>query len=153
MRCFKAKKRLFAYLDGELHERRRDALENHLKSCSRCAEELVRAREQWERLADVGPAPSIPPDQWDQVNRALDEAERLPWRRRHRIQLLRAACVAVCTSLGFTAGALLSWRGSSARSARPEISAPEKMLVAEAFDKTAFGLREEKEGLFRCVPK
>jgi len=153
MRCFKAKKWLFAYLDGELDERRRNALEDHLKSCSRCAAELGRAREQWAELTDVDPAPSIPPNLWSRVDQALDEAERLPWHRRHREQLLRAACFAICAALGFAAGALLSWRGPSAQGARPEISAPEKVLVAEAFDKTAFGLGEEKEGLFRCAPR
>jgi anti-sigma factor RsiW len=153
MRCYKARKWLYAYLDGELDGRRRAALEDHLGRCSSCAAELARSKEQWAQLADVGPAPSIPPDLWGHVNQALDEAERLPWYRRHREQLLRAACVTVSVALGFAGGALLSWRGPSVDNARPEISVSENMLVAEAFDKTAFGLGEKKEGLFRCAPR
>ena len=153
MRCFKARKWLCAYLDGELDGSRRAALEDHLRRCSSCAAELCRSKEQWAELADAGPAPSIPSDLWGHVNQALDEAESLPWYRLHRERLLRAACVAVCVALGFAGGALLSWRGPSVDGARPEISAPENVLVAEAFDKTAFGLGEEKEGLFRCAPK
>jgi anti-sigma factor RsiW len=153
MRCFKAKKRLSAYLDGELDDRRRAMLEDHLRRCSRCAAELGRSREQWAELGDDGPAPSIPPDLWDRVTGALDEAERLPWRRRHREQLLRAACVTACVALGFALGALLSWRAPSTDGARQEIPASEDVLMAEAFDKTAFGLGEQKEGLLRCAPK
>ena len=153
MRCYDAKKRLSAYLDGELDERRRVALEDHLRRCNRCAAELGRSREQWEELADIGPAPSIPPDLWGHVSQAVDEAKSLPWHRRHRVQLLRAGCVTACVALGFAFGALLSWRAPSKVNARPEISAPENLLVAEAFDKTGFGLDVEKEGLFRCAPK
>jgi anti-sigma factor RsiW len=148
MRCFKARKWLSAYLDGELDGRRRAALEDHLMRCNRCAAELARSKKQWAGLANVGPVPSIPSDLWGHVNQVLDEAERLPW-----YQLFRAACVTACVALGFVSGALLSWRGPSADRVRPETSVSEKMLVAEAFDKTAFGLGEEKEGLLRCVPK
>ncbi len=153
MRCFKARTWLSAYLDGELDGRRRAALEDHLMRCNRCAAELGSSKEQWAGLANVGPAPSIPSDLWGHVIQALDDAERLPWYRLRRVQLFRAACVTACVALGFVSGALLSWRGPSADSVHPEISVSEKMLVAEAFDATAFGLGEEKEGLLRCVPK
>jgi anti-sigma factor RsiW len=153
MRCFRARSWLFAYLDGELSERRRAALEDHLMRCSRCSAELCSSKKQWAGLANVGPAPSIPSDLWGHVIQALNEAERLPWYRLHRVQIFRAACVTACVALGFVSGALLSWRGPPADSVRPEISVSEEMLVAEAFDATAFGLGQEKEGLLRCIPK
>ena len=106
MRCIKARKWLYTYLDGELNGRRRAALEDHLRRCSSCAAELYRSKEQWTELADVGPAPSIPSNLWGHVNQALDEAKQLPWYRLRRAQLLRAACVTACVAMGFAVGAL-----------------------------------------------
>lgn len=153
MRCFRARKRLSAYLDGELNRRRRAAIDEHLGRCRRCAAELDRLKEQWAALSDVGLAPPIPSDLWDDVVEAVDQAERSSWYRLRRVGMVRAACVIVCVILGFAGGALLSWRGPAAERSGPRGPAPEALLVAEAFDFTAFGIDAGREGLVVCVPR
>ncbi len=153
MQCWKARRWLSPYLDGELDESRKTDLEAHLARCGNCRAELARLRGQWAGLAHAKPAPQVPPDLWNQVSRALDEWERLPWYRRREAHLLRAACVSVCVAVGFACGALLSWGGAATNDVSPADAVPERMVVAEAFDVRSFGFGEEMEGLFRCVPK
>jgi len=153
MRCCQARRFISAYLDGELDPRRRESLESHLASCEACSARLAKMREQWEALAEADQTPVLPTDLWPQVLAALDEAGRLPWHRRYRNRLLQAACVTACVALGLAGGALLSWRRPVAEAAPDSVSMGERMMVAEAFDTTVFGLNEGKEGLLRCVPK
>jgi anti-sigma factor RsiW len=153
MRCHRARKYFSVYLDGELDPRRREALESHLADCAACVAELTKMRAQWEALAEADQTPPLPTDLWPRVLAALDEAESLPWLHRYRIRILQTACVTACVALGFAGGALLSWRHPAAKVASDNISMGERMMVAEAFDTTAFGLSEGKEGLLRCVPK
>jgi anti-sigma factor RsiW len=153
MQCSKTRRWLSAYLDGELGERRKAHLEAHLARCGDCAAELARAKEEWVELADAEPASAVPGDLWSQVSRALDESQRLPWHRRRRLLVLRAACVSACVTLGFAGGALLSWRGGATDGAGSMSTVSERALVAEAFDAQAFGLGEEMERLLRCVPR
>lgn len=153
MRCFQATRWLSAYIDGELDPRRRVALEAHLKNCEACSAELERFKEHWEALAEGDQVPPMPTDLWGQILASLDESKHLPWHRRYRTRLLQAACVATCIVLGFSGGALLSWEKPPADDAPDRISMGERMLVAEAFDVTALGLTEGKEGLLQCVPK
>jgi anti-sigma factor RsiW len=155
MRCYRARRWLSAYIDDEIDPRRREALEAHIAGCEACSAELRRLKEHWEALVEGDRAPPPPPsDLWGQILESLDGAERLPWHRQHRGRLLQAACVAACVVLGFSGGALLSWRQPSAVVATNAAAMGERMMVAEAFDDTAaFGLTEGKEGLLRCVPK
>ena len=48
MRCLRARRRLSAYLDGELDERGRAAVEAHLPDCPACAARLARMQASWE---------------------------------------------------------------------------------------------------------
>lgn len=153
MRCHRARRYFSAYLDGEVEPRRRQSLESHLASCEACAIELAKTRAQWEALAEADHTPALPTDLWPQVLAALDEAEQLPWHRRYRTGVLQAACVSACIALGFTGGALLSWKHSPIAGAPNENAVAERLLVAEAFDVTAFGITEGKEGLLQCVPR
>jgi anti-sigma factor RsiW len=154
MRCYRARRWLSAYLDDELDPRRRASLDAHLAGCKACKAELERLKQQWDALVEGDRVPPVPADLWGQILTALDQAESLPWHRRYRARLLQAACVTACVVLGFTGGAILSWRQPPAVKSAPEIvSTGERTLVAEAFDVTAFGLAEGKEGLLRCVPK
>jgi anti-sigma factor RsiW len=151
MRCHRARRLLAAYLDDEIDSRRRESLELHLAGCRACSSELAKLRAQWDALAEADQPPALPADLWPQVLAALDEAEQRPWyHRRHRGRLLQAACVAACVALGFSGGAILSWRVAPAPSSVP---VGERVLVAEAFDAPAFGLGAGKEDLLRCVPK
>jgi anti-sigma factor RsiW len=153
MRCHRVKQLLTAYIDDEIDPHRRASLESHLTGCETCSAELAKLRVQWDALAESDRAPVLPADLWPQVLAALEEAERLPWHSRYRLRLLQTACVTACVVLGFASGAFLSWRQPAGEAASKSISIGERMMVAEAFDTTAFGLSEGKEGLLRCVPK
>jgi anti-sigma factor RsiW len=153
MRCYRARRWLVSYLDGELEPRRREALEHHLSGCPACCAELARFEAHWETMADVDPAPPVPVGLWGEILTSLDEAERTPWFARHRARLLQAACVTACVFLGFSGGALLSWKHSPIAGAPDENAVTERLLVADAFDVTAFGMAEGKEGLLQCVPR
>jgi anti-sigma factor RsiW len=152
MRCHRVRRFFSTYLDGELDTRRRDSLEHHLASCKACSARLTEMKAEWESLIEADQTPVLPTDLWPQVLAALDQSERLPWHRRHRTQVLQAACVSACIALGFVGGALLSW-GEPAVPAASDFSMGERIMVAEAFDASAFGLSDGKEGLLRCVPK
>jgi anti-sigma factor RsiW len=153
MRCYRARRWISAYLDDELDPSRRASLESHLARCDACSAELERSRQQWDALVEGDQLPPLPSDLLGQVMAALDESERLPWHRRYRARLLRAACVTACVVLGFAGGATLSWRQPAVETASDGVSMGERKMVAEAFDLTAFGLGEGKEGLLRCVPR
>jgi anti-sigma factor RsiW len=146
---------LSPYLDGELPQKRRIALEAHLARCEGCAAELAELGAVWTRLADIGPAPPLPPDLWPRTLAALGEGhDGRSHRRRRRSVVLHAACVAVCAALGFLGGALLSWDRSAAQ--RPSKAGGEPVeaaIVAEAFGTTANGFTRDTEGLFRCDPR
>jgi anti-sigma factor RsiW len=146
MRCHRARRLLSPYLDGEVDPRRRASLVAHLSGCEACSAELRRLRDQQDALVVGDQVPPLPPDLWGSVLSALDDAERLPWHRRHRARLVQAACVAACVVLGFGAGAALSWR---AESVSERVSMGERAMIAEAFDVTAFNDCE----VLRCGPR
>jgi len=149
MRCFQAKRALSAYADGEIDDKRRTALEAHLAQCERCRRELAAIRAQWASLERAAPVPPLPPDLYRGIVDALDEAERLPWYRHHQVRLLQAACVAACAGFGFATGVIASWPEAVSWLDAPPRRVPEKRLVAEAFDVTAFD-RGLPHGVFAC---
>lgn len=149
MWCFRARRRISAYLDDELAADQRTALEEHLEQCADCAGELERLEEQSRALRQVGDAPPLPADLWSAVAAELDEADQPRRHRRRRTLVVRAAAVAACVALGFAGGALLSWREPLAARDRPPQSFSEARLITEAFDTPVFALNEE-EGGRRC---
>ncbi|TVM13871.1 hypothetical protein DPQ33_18035 [Oceanidesulfovibrio indonesiensis] len=58
--CRKYQKRLGAYLDGELSERERAAIERHLSVCSSCRASMESMKRLAPIMKQLGPAP-IPP--------------------------------------------------------------------------------------------
>ena len=153
MRCYQARRWLVSYLDGELAARRREALEHHLSRCPACSAELASLMALWETMAEVDAPPPLPVGLLGEILTSLDAAEATPWLTRYRARLLQAACVTACVCLGFFAGAFLSWR-QAPRALGPKADAlSERLLVAEAFDLSAFGISEGKEGLLQCAPR
>ncbi len=59
MLCFRARRWLSPYLDGELTPARRDRLEAHLAACPGCAHALDGMRADWDALALL-PCPGLP---------------------------------------------------------------------------------------------
>ena len=59
MSCRRLKRRLSAYMDGELFGEDRRRIERHLAECAQCAQTMVEWRQVYEQLAT--PTLSIPP--------------------------------------------------------------------------------------------
>lgn len=54
IQCEEALKRLFAYLDHELHGRRHEEMDRHLKTCRSCFSRAEFERRLKTQLAEVG---------------------------------------------------------------------------------------------------
>lgn len=153
LRCWRIRRWLSPYLDGELDERRAAALEAHLSRCGDCARDLDRSREVWARLATAAASPPLPEDLRGRVVRGLAATRGRSWVRRHDVILLRAACVSVCVGIGFFAGALVSWGSPATDVASRAGASVEADWVVEAFEARGAGLGPSMEEWFRCVPE
>lgn len=75
MRCRQAKKLLSPYLDGELSEQEKVALEEHLQDCFACQAELESLRKLSEGLKGIYRQVKAPPDFLDRVMARIAELE------------------------------------------------------------------------------
>lgn len=150
MRCHRARRLLSPYMDHEIDPGGRASLEQHLAGCERCAAELERLKRQWNALGEDSSVPPLPPELWREILRSVEEAERLPWQRRHRGPLLQAACVAAGVALGLSSGVVLSWKPPLGEAGLDDVLVGECVMVAEAFDATTFGLGESQGDLLQC---
>lgn len=73
--CREALRRLWEYLDGNLDDADRAAVEEHLSRCRRCCGELAFAQELRGFLATVR-RETIPPGALHRLDQALKELER-----------------------------------------------------------------------------
>lgn len=72
MCCEKIEKELGCYVDGELTETRRSAVEAHLESCSKCRAEVGELREL--AIGIAGTVPPVAPDAvWEGIERRLGQ--------------------------------------------------------------------------------
>ena len=55
MKCNRAKRRLSAFLDGELKEKEGKEIKSHLEGCSSCSEELKKLSFSWDILLNLKP--------------------------------------------------------------------------------------------------
>ena len=82
MRCSRVRKRLSAYMDGELGDQWMERVEQHLAACTRCREELARL-DTADRLLLDAPEVTVPPFLASRiVARAREQVERrvaVPW--------------------------------------------------------------------------
>jgi len=153
MRCFKYRKRIGAYIDGELDQKRTEILERHLAACSRCSTELAEFREQWAGFAEIERHPSIPPGLRASILDSLEKREKSSWLQLRRDLIFQIACAGACFFIGIVAGATISWQELSENMVIIDSCESEMKLVSETFNSTAFGPDQGKEGLFRCVSR
>src|SRR5262249_35339539 len=76
MNCEQGEELINAYLDGELDERRRSELEQHLRSCSTCQEELERQRQFREEVLSQLPSFQAPRDLRTKVQAVIRQEQR-----------------------------------------------------------------------------
>ncbi|MGI9952060.1 zf-HC2 domain-containing protein [Moorellaceae bacterium AZ2] len=75
MKCRQAKKILSPYIDGELSEAERAALEEHLGSCEACRSEVEALKNISEDLKGIYQEVKAPPDFVDKVMKRIQELE------------------------------------------------------------------------------
>jgi len=76
MNCEQGEELINAYLDGELDERRRSELEQHLRSCPTCREELDRQRQFREDILSQLPRFQAPGDLRTKVQAVIRQEQR-----------------------------------------------------------------------------
>lgn len=75
MRCGKVTRRLLAFLDGEIGEKEKERIANHLKTCRSCGEEAKALSSLW-RLLDEGKENIKPfPYFWNKLERRITEVK------------------------------------------------------------------------------
>jgi anti-sigma factor RsiW len=152
MDCKTAHEQLSAYLDGALPREVSVHVTAHVRSCPRCADELVRLR-QLDRLLDEAPAARTPEGFPASVRQAAEDAGDAARKviplpaRRYRIVARVAAMVAL--ALGVSLGALLgTWTGrvhtsniAAAQAPTPDDLATQMLSIASAESPTGTYLR------------
>lgn len=104
MKCSQIKKRLSAYLDGEIEDNEKETIARHLKTCVSCQEELTRLREVKETLS-VLPGMEVPPYFMTRLRQRIRDEESLAERplpiieRIRRIVVYAAALAGVVVSV------------------------------------------------------
>lgn len=90
MRCRRQHTFLSSYLDGELTDRHKKRLEQHLGSCPHCQEKLARLR-QYREIASQVPQPAVPEELRERIISACQkqqEKSRIPLKKPGRKLML-----------------------------------------------------------------
>lgn len=133
MLCYRARRWMSPYVDGELSPARRGRLEAHFAACPRCAQLLDGMRSDWDALSRL-PAPALPAGlearvlaaAWADRPSPATAGWGLGWLRP---RLALGFAVGAGAAAGVVLGLLLS--GNPAQSDAPQTF--ERGLVAEAF--------------------
>ncbi|MBI5487302.1 MAG: zf-HC2 domain-containing protein [Deltaproteobacteria bacterium] len=134
MRCWSAKRRLSAFIDGELPPARRERLERHLARCPACASRERELRRSWEGFGTLPPLDDTP-DLWPGVLERLSEPRRSGRFAARPRPFLVPATLAACALAGLVGGTLFALRveaPAGRRTAAATATAPVDTF-AEAF--------------------
>jgi len=110
MKCREVKRKLSAYMDGELDLHEKKMVETHLQSCAKCQHELKILKETWEEITNL-PLPDPVPYFYTRLKVRMEEREkkkRLNWVEQ---VLIPASAVAVI-ALGVFIGSTVSRNGN-----------------------------------------
>jgi len=146
MRCSRVRKRLSAYMDGELSDQWRERIEHHLAACTRCQEELARLGIADRLLLDA-PEVRVPPFLASRiVARAREEVEQgvaVPWWLPAGSPRLGYAMASVVLAGGIILGLQMG------RGLAPIVASGESGSTIEILDLGSF--RDEPEGSISAV--
>ena len=134
MLCWRARKWLSAYIDGELSPARKGRLEEHLRTCAGCAAREKMLRSAWAELPSL-PEAAERADLWPGVLRALVERPAPSISEPHGSRLLTAATVAACVVVGLAVGTLFAQQFVRAEATRAAVT----QVVADDSFVEAFG--------------
>ena len=100
MKCSEVKRKLSAYLDGEVSDADRKEIAEHLKTCEDCQEELAALSSVSDALVLLGGI-EVPPYFMTRVRQCIsDEAKAIPFLERIRsIAVTAATAIAVIGAL------------------------------------------------------
>ena len=133
MRCWSVRRKLSAFIDGELARGPAERIEAHVAACEACAERLRRMRAAWEEVARL-PAPAAGDDLWPGILAKLVEGDPTAEPDRGRSRFLVPATVAACALAGIALGGFAAVRLLPRSTARPPIAAASSDdSFAEAF--------------------
>ncbi len=146
MGCSRARKRLSAYIDGELSGKWAQRVEQHLAACTRCREELARLGTVNRLLLD-SPQVTVPPFLASRIlARAREEVERgvaVPWWLPGASRRLGYAMASVVVAGGIILGLQMG------RGLAPIVAHEETGRAIEILDLGSF--RDEPEGSIAAV--
>ena len=147
MWCSSARRRLSAYLDGELRPDRVAAVEAHLARCASCAAALAQLRAEWDVLAELG-CPPLPAA----LGARIEQAALTPARRADAGHRPPRLAFGAAIGLGAAAGLALGFAAIFGVRGPEPTGAPgadvERTLVVEAFGDLAAvpGLEADPDG-------
>ena len=139
MNCEAAREQLGAYADGELPPEHAAEIEQHLRECAACGDELRELRDMIGRFAGTAVV-KAPPELWSLVEQRLDGAA--PSREPHRLTfwsrrlIMAAASIAILVGGGVLAGL---WFASG-----PDVAKADEVNFALLLD----GLAADVDGAF-----
>ncbi|RLE07661.1 hypothetical protein DRZ78_02600 [Candidatus Aerophobetes bacterium] len=108
MKCKKIRKKLVAYLDGELEKKQRLLIEEHLLRCAECKKEVDLLSKTLYLLKDqqrLKPSEDFEANLWEKIY--SKERQVLPHFLRRRAYLILPAAVAAALIIGVVIGNLL----------------------------------------------
>ena len=110
MKCREVRRKLSAYMDGELNLYEKKMVETHLRSCTECQHELEILKETWEEIGALS-LPEAAPYFYARLKARMKELEkkkRLSWVER----VLIPASAVVVIVLGIFIGSTVSRNGN-----------------------------------------
>ncbi len=110
MKCREVKRKLSAYMDGELNLHEKKMVETHLRSCAKCQHELEILKETWEEMGTL-PLPDPDPYFYARLKarmKAREKKRKASWVEQ---VLIPASAVAVIV-LGVFIGSTVSRNGN-----------------------------------------
>lgn len=110
MKCKKSKEKIILYLYGELSEREKAELEDHLKECSECSHDLEYTKKVF-KLVDSSKKEAIPEANWERSWKAISTGVGPKPERRKRLFLFpvwayASAALVLVFALGIIIGGL-----------------------------------------------